>query len=466
MREIKNDVIVSSLFAAIAFIAAGVSINAGSVTYDGALYIDIARNLFHGLTNYTYQGYYMMYRPPGYVYTLYLVFHFVPKSPSSLLTTAKLVSALFYGLTAGLVYYFALALWGNRIKAGGASLLYIASPLAFSMATRELVHSEFTFFYTLSLYLLYTGRKSGDERRIYAAFIAAGVSILTRYTGLSIIAVIFAYLWLVKYWDWAKKKEYWVGALLTLIVLAPWLCLGHLHYGGALMPFSMATKYVTHAPPVSAFDYLSALKSVLGAILFLTLLGMALLKQDEEGWLLISWFLIGLVGILTVTHKETRFVTFLSPAMAMLSAHALWRISEWISHLLEEKDLKPAVFVVLLFVVLAPTVHSAIAMKNTWDERGSAYVSAFEYAQERYPASWLLVSQKAYTIAGLYYPHATIQVIIPRKQVVERIKEGKYDVIIRLRSDPDLGITESGKYVEVKTFEHGGVQIFVRRPEK
>ena len=466
MKKIKTDVLVSSLLVVAAFIAAGVSINARSVTYDGALYIDIARNLLHGITNYTYQGYYMMYRPPGYVYTLYFVFHFTSLSPSSLLTTAKLVSALFYGLTAGLVYYFALAVWGDRVKAAGASALYIANPLAFSMATRGLVHSEFTFFYTLSLYLLYTGRRLGDKRRIYASFVVAGVSILTRYTGLSVLAVIVTYLYMTEYWGWVKKKEYGIGALLTLLVLTPWLYLGRLHYGGALMPFSTATKYVTHAPPVSAFDYISSLASVLGIILLLTLFGMVLLKQNEEGWLLISWFLIGFIGILTVTHKETRFVTFLSPVMAMLSAHALWTLGEWTRTLVnwkERRDLKPAVFLVLLILVLIPTVHSAINMRSIWDERGSAYVNAFEYARMNYPASWLLVSPKAYTIAGLYYPHSTIQIIIPRQQVKERVKNGRYDIIVRLKSDPNVGVLESGRYREVKEFGHGTVQIFIKR---
>ncbi|WP_297438041.1 glycosyltransferase family 39 protein [Thermococcus sp.] len=465
MARIKTDILVSSLLVVVAFIAAGVSINAKNVTYDGALYIDIARNLLHGITNYTYQGYYMMYRPPGYVYTLYLVFHLTPLSPSSLLTTAKLVSALFYGLTAGLVYYFALAVWGDRIKAVGASVLYMANPLAFSMATRGLVHSEFTFFYTLSLYLLYTGRRLGDRRLIYASFVVAGVSILTRYTGLSILAVIFTYLYLTEYWGWTKKKEYGVGAILTLLVLTPWLYLGRLHYGGALMPFSTATKYVTHAPPVSAFDYISSLTSVLGIILLLTLLGIVLLKQNEEGWLLISWFLIGFTGILTVTHKENRFVTFLSPVMAILSTHALWRLGEWTRALVnwkERRTLTPAVFMVLLVLVLIPTVHSAIAMVNMWDERGSTYVTAFDYARMNYPASWILVSQKVYTIAGLYYPHSTIQIIIPRQQVRERVKNGRYDLIVRLKSDPNVGVLESGRYREVKEFGHGTVQIFTR----
>ncbi|WP_346765899.1 glycosyltransferase family 39 protein [Thermococcus sp. 9N3] len=190
-----------------------------TLSYDGALYIDIARNLAVNPTSFTYQGAYMMYRPPLYPYTLSLFYHFVHE-PLSQLRVARLVSAVFFALTAVLVYLLTLELFERFVKGILASAFFIFNALAFTMGTRELVHSEFTFFYTLAIYLLYTGRKSGNPTRIYLAFVSAGLAILTRYTGLSIIAVFIAYLWLTEYWNWVKKREYLIGFALLLLTLS------------------------------------------------------------------------------------------------------------------------------------------------------------------------------------------------------------------------------------------------------
>ena len=461
-RILECDHCIAGILAAVALAMAVALLPSGTITYDGALYVDIARSLLRGLTNYTYQGVYMMYRPPVYVYTLSIVFKLF--SPGDYLRVARLVSALFYGMTAGLVYLFAVKIWGDRLKALTAGVFYILNPLAFTMGTRELVHSEFTFFYTLSLYLLYTGRKMESNWRIYVAFVTAGVAILTRYTGLSIIGVILVYLYCSEHWDWLRKRQYPLGFLLVLLVLSPWLYMGHLHYGGALKPFSVATQYVTSAPPVSAFDYLNELFGVLGVLLFLALLGFFLLGRNDEGWLLTGWFFVGLLGILTVTHKEVRFVTFLSPAIALLASHGFWGGVELLKARLPRKNLVRVLAVGVLVILLVPVGRSALALKSQWDVRGSGYVMALEYASAHYPAKWLLVSPRMYTMAGLYYPDAVIQVIVDRKQVLGRIAEGKYDLIIRMKTDPLLNIESSGMYMEVKDFREVGIEIFTRSP--
>ncbi|WP_297476062.1 glycosyltransferase family 39 protein [Thermococcus sp.] len=435
-----------------------------TITYDGALYVDIARSLLHGLTNYTYQGFYMMYRPPVYVYTLSIVFHFI--SSGHYLTAARIISAFFYGLTAGLAYLFVVELWGDGLKALSASLFYILNPLAFTMGTRELVHSEFTFFYTLSLYLLYTGRKKGRTGRVYAAFIVAGIAILTRYTGLSIVGVFLVYLYCTEHWGWVRRREYLIGFALVLLVLSPWLYMGHVHYGGAFKPFSVASQYVTGAPPVSAFDYLGELMGPLGILLLLALLGFVLLGRDDGDWLLTSWFFVGFLGILTVTHKEARFVTFLSPAIALLASHGLWGSVKLLKGILPRKNLLNYLAILLLLVLLIPVGRSALALKAQWDTRGAGYVQALEYASTHYPAKWLLVSPRMYTMAGLYYPDAVIQVIVDRKQVRERIAAGRYDVIIRMKTDPLLNVESSGMYALAKEFPRGGIEIYVRTPRR
>ena len=457
----KGELLIAGGISLFTLVLAVMTLPSRTITYDGALYIDIARNLLHGITNYTYQGTYMMYRPPVYVYTLAVLFRFF--SPEHHVTIARLVSAVFYSLTAGLVYLFAVRMWNDSVKATLAAALYIFNPLAFAMGTRELVHSEFTFFYTLAVYLLYTGKKNQAPLRIYLSFVVAGIAILTRYTGLSIIGVMVAYLYLTEHWEWAKKREYPLGFALLAITLLPWLYMGHLYYDGAFKPFSVATQYVTNAPPVSAFDYIGMLLNTIGVIALLAAIGFILLKKDEEGWLLISWLFVGLLGIMTVTHKEERFITFLSPALALLAAHGLWGISKALSEATKAMEYKRHVAILLLVLFLVPICRDASALKGDWDEQGAIYVEVFEYASENYPADWLLVSQKMYTMAGLYYPNATIQVIMDVPQVRERISEGRYDVIVRMKSDPALNIESSGNYRIAREFQNGDFIVYVRK---
>jgi len=437
-----------------------------TLSYDGALYIDIARNLAVSPTNFTYQGVYVMYRPPLYPYTLSLFYHFVHE-PLSQLRVARLVSVVFFALTAVLVYLLTLELFEKEVKGVLASAFFIFNALAFTMGTRELVHSEFTFFYTLAVYLFYTGRKRKNETRIYLAFVSAGLAILTRYTGLSIIAVFFAYLWFVEYWNWVKKREYLVGLALLLLTLSPWLYLGHLHYGGALKPFEIASRTVTADRPVSVSTFLKWLVDDIGAVLpALALLGFIRQKQDEEGWLLISWALLGFAMIMTVTHKETRFITFLAPVMGVLAVEGVSLIVDGIEKALklagrQIKPWKKAITIGLALLLLIPVGGSAFHLKERWNTTGKCESHTLRYASERYTARNMLVSPTLYTIAGFYYPGARVDAITSRINVEDRLKRGYYDMVITKTESEEHLVEESGGYRQVGEF-CGRFKIFIK----
>ncbi|CUX78689.1 hypothetical protein CHITON_1910 [Thermococcus chitonophagus] len=438
-----------------------------TLTYDGALYINIARNLAKNPTSFTYQGIYMMYRPPLYPYTLSLFYHFI-HDPLTQLKVARVVSAFFFALTASLVYLLSLELFGNFIKGTVASLFFMFNGLALTMGGRELVHSEFTFFYTLAIYFLYTGRKRGEPHRIYLAFISAGLAVLTRYTGLSIIPVFLAYLWLTDYWGWVKKKEYCIGFMLFFLVLLPWLYLGHLHYGGYFRPFKIANRVVTLDKPVSVSDFLTLLFNDVGVVLpALAVLGLLKQKQDERGYLLISWLFIGFIMIMIVTHKETRFITFLSPVIGVLAAEGIeliGRISEVVIARAGIKNIKPwLVTLALAILLIIPVAQKGFDLKERWNSIGVQESHVLKYASEKYPAEKLLVSPSLYTMAGFYYPKAEVEMILRRKSIEEKIARGYYDVIIHENPSVYLNILTSRKYVKVEEFYGGKLEIFIRR---
>ncbi|ASJ09993.1 glycosyltransferase [Thermococcus sp. P6] len=437
-----------------------------TLTYDGALYIDIARNLARNVTDFTYQGVYMMYRPPLYPYTLSVPFRFTPLELH--LTVARLVSLLSFALTALLVYLLVEETSNDRVRGIIASCFYVLNPLAFTMATRELVHSEFTLFYTLAVYLLYTGRKRKSTARIYLAFVSGGLAILTRYTGLSIIGVFLAYLWLVDDWEWVRRREYLLGFLLLGLTLAPWLYMGHLYYGGALRPFSVASKVVTLDRPVSAGEYVKMLLQDLGYLLpALAAVGFLRIKKDEEGWLLISWLFIGLAGIMAVTHKETRFITFLSPAIAVFASGGVFLLMEGLERAFKRYgvEVSPegriAAALLLTAFLIVPVGLRGMDLKEEWNSVGSVESEVLRYASEHYEADTLLVSPGLYTMAGLYYPDARIDMLLPEGRAGERVADGYYDLIILKNPEANLNLT--GKYIRVGEFHGGTFEIFIKK---
>ncbi|WP_346765900.1 hypothetical protein [Thermococcus sp. 9N3] len=200
----------------------------------------------------------------------------------------------------------------------------------------------------------------------------------------------------------------------------------------------------------------------------LVVLGLVRQKQDEKGWLLISWALIGFAMIMTVTHKETRFITFLAPVMGILAVEGVSLIVDGIEKALELagrpiKPWKKAITIGLALLLLIPVGGNAFVLKERWNITGKYDSHVLRYASEHYPGERLLVSPYLYTMAGFYYPGAKVEMILYRKDVEKKISEGYYDVIIHKDPNTYLNILKSGNYELVKEFYNGKFKIFIRK---
>ncbi|AFK23140.1 hypothetical protein Py04_1569 [Pyrococcus sp. ST04] len=404
----------------------------------------------------------MMYRPPLYPYTLSLFFHFI-NDPLFQLKVARIISAVFFAMTATLTYKFAGEIFeGKNVEGILATLFFIFNGLALTMGGRELVHSEFTFFYTLAVYLFYTGRKLKKPKRIYGAFISAGLAILTRYTGLSIVGVFLAYLWIIDDLKWVRKKEYLIGFFLLFLTLLPWLYMGHLYYGGFLRPFEIANRVVTLDKPTSVVQFLSLLIEDVGIVLpVLAVFGLLLLEKDEKGWLLISWVLVGFGMIMMVIHKETRFITFLSPALGILVAYFIHKASLLINFFRRDKIKQEVIAIVLGIILLIPIAQAGFSLKNRWNSFGVYDSEVLLFASKNYPASSILVSPSLYTMAGFYYPGAKVDMILNKEAVRDKILNGYYEVVIYKGEGPYLNLVKE-RYKLVKEFYGGKFKVFIK----
>lgn len=457
-KRVLGVLIISLIFSLIAFPSEI------SITHDEAIYLNIARNLVHGLSNFKYQDAYMMYRPPVYIYTLSIFFGFF-NNVDIQLQISRVVSAIFYSFTSVLVYYIANILFNNSRKSILAALIFIINPIAFILSNRTLVHSQYTFFFTLTIFLFYLGRKNQKSIYTYLSFIFAGIAVLTRYTGFIILGILFTYLYMVDHWSWLKKKEYWVAAGLFLLTISPWLVLNHVFYGGAFEGFKASAEAATLDRPVTPIKFLTKpLKNaLLGSILLF--LGFAKQKKNEKGWLLTSWFFIGLFGILTIPYKTARFLTFITPPMSILIGEGiyfikndLWKTLEHINIInLSNKRIKTIFAGLLVIVIVISVIPGASAYgeyKESWDERNEGPVLVSRYVSSLDPDT-ILVSPDTFPIISFFSPNSKITQFKEPNIQIDQIKTKKYDIIIWEKETLAEKIKKPEDYKVLKTFDLG-----------
>ena len=463
--------------------------------YDGALYIDIARNLSEDFTDFSYQGIYMMFRPPIYPYTLSIIYRLVPLDLH--LTVARLISSVFYSGTAMLIFILFRRYLGD-LKAIIASILYMLNPIALGMSIQPLVHSQFTFFYLISVYYLLKWSENRNRISIVLFGIFTGISILTRYTGFSLGAVAIAFIYLLiisqkinlNYLDILKHLT--IGALSAFLILLPWMILGHLNYTGFMSPFTVASREVNMAAsrtPLTGY-LLSIIETLSLPAVMVTTLGLmySMFQRDKFHILLVSWSLAGFVSILTIIHKEVRFITFLTPPIALLSTEGLYVISKVISEAVLRGDMKYKGIKIIGITILILLSISCYTHANEYTSKyyysGSTQAILFDEFKKIVPTTdemILLVSPNLYPYAGLFLPHAKIYQMssyninwlvhgLRGKQppdIPKMIENGYFDYIIYCKS-PYLDrwidkVGQSPRYYRVKEMFNGRCRILANK---
>ena len=130
---------------------------------------------------------------------------------------------MFYAGTATLIFILFRRYIGTQ-KAAFGSLLYMLNPIALGMSVQPLVHSQFTFFYLLAIYFLLRWSETGDKKFVMLFGIFTGISILTRYTGLSIGLIIVTYIYLliiaqkIQLKPTDMLKHLLIGAFITFLI--------------------------------------------------------------------------------------------------------------------------------------------------------------------------------------------------------------------------------------------------------
>ncbi len=377
--------------------------NYESLSYDEALYINIARNLANNILDFTYQNVYMLYRPPVYVYTISLPIKFLENDLH--LFAAKIVSAFFHSLTSILVYIFSYELFKKRTYAFISSLIYFLNPVSFTMATRALTHTEFTFFSLLSLYLFYRGEKTGRNVYIYFSAIASAIAFLTRYVGVILLISKLCYLIYKHRVRLILIKKYYIYSIIFFITTLPWMIVSWKFYDSPIKFLLVAIRVIQKSEYIPLID---SIKSLILAshiyfliIISLVFLGAIFLRKNE---LILIYTLTGIVFVLFLKHKELRYITFLTPLLSILIATSLKYIGERFSKILP---------ILLSILILMFSFQYSLEYKERWDNvyRKDVYMLK-DLKKEITNITSLGVDPKLYTISGYVFYNVTIYQIL------------------------------------------------------
>lgn len=137
-----------------------------------------------------------------------------------------------------------------------------------------------------------------------------------------------------------------------------------------LSPFIVASREVNLASRVFINDYVKDIVNTLGVFLTILLI-MGFLRviyyKNRINILSMTWISIGFIGILTIIHKEVRFLTFLSPALAVVSMEGTVGIVDFVNNLLRKSSLismlTPPKYILCLLVgvlFLLSSYHTAV----------------------------------------------------------------------------------------------------------
>lgn len=336
----------------------------GMLMWDEAEYASLARSLARG-AGYLGAGGAEALRPPLLPLAGAAAITVAGAADDRAVGSASIALALF----ALAIVYAAAAIAYDRATAVLAAGLLATAPWFWAATATFLSEIPLLAFFAAALFC-WRFALSRDPRWFYAAWLFAGLALLTRYTAL-LLAPLFVLLALSSA-SAARRalttRHARLAPLAGLLVVAPWFARQAVLFGDPLVGVWRAgSQLQTYLPGVSmpATYYLGALPIMLSAV-FAALLGGALIwilwERDRLGLdcLLVIAFLLGWFSL--YRYKEPRLISALLPAAALLSAAFVSR------SLLGGRRLPAAlalVLVGLLALLNAPRQRAAFAATRT-----------------------------------------------------------------------------------------------------
>jgi 4-amino-4-deoxy-L-arabinose transferase-like glycosyltransferase len=202
---------------------------------------------------------------------------------------------------------------------------------------------SFTFFVFAGVFFYKYFKDNSNKKALYIGAVIIAIGTLFRITTAILLFAILIYVLVTEKLNCLKKKEYWIAALIFMLILSPYIIWGYLQFNGFVITQAGAwnapdgnyllnglwnlKSYISLFP--SMFSWIFLTFFILGSILMYKLiLGFDLLLKGKEPELkkYLFLFLIIIIPILTVSFSinhyfEDRYVMNSLPGIFIVTSH-------------------------------------------------------------------------------------------------------------------------------------------------
>jgi len=212
---------------------------------------------------------------------------------------------------------------------------------------------SFTFFIWSALYF-YKYFRDDKPKFFYIASIIVAIGFLFRITTALILMVVLFYTIIIHGLKMFKKKEYYIGAIIFLLIIAPYLIWGYYQFDGFVLIKALETnapkafwsgglnvfiRYISQgllllpnnwAMPVAGL-FVIGLFMMHGSIVGIDMARKGDKKLQKDLFLLLM-FIIPLICIsFLLDHDEDRYIFNVFPAIFVLTSIATISIKDWLN---------------------------------------------------------------------------------------------------------------------------------------
>ena len=295
--------------------------------WDEAVYLQNAKVISEGRTNYSE----LSYRPP-----MLSVFFAAGFLLWDNVYVANIVEGLLTSLVVLFSYLLVRSIWGE-VTAIVVAVLFAFSPYIVEQSHQLMSDFPAVSLMTASLLLFTRGRKSS----FFFSGVLYSLSVLTRFTSIFLL-VYFALFVIVFRKNIKILVPFFLGAVLCML---PFLAWAQYNYGSFLFPFVHARRVITewsgYIPPSvffhgirEIFPLIVSVGLIAGIVKIVVSLSRQLARSDRtllerlsglddtlrHELLLLSWGSLFFIYMLTIPHKETRYLAPLVIPVLVLSA--------------------------------------------------------------------------------------------------------------------------------------------------
>lgn len=233
------------------------------------------------------------------------------------------------------------------------------------------------FFLLLTLISFWEGyeNKSTKHKMLFGFYLA--LSLMARYTTLWITPVFFFYfIFRDKSLKFLKDKYLWYSIFIFLVTLIPWFIYGFFYYGNPLGGFIHGFKAAGYWGGVQSWYYFfenhARIFSIIGLLFIPSLIAFFFKKEflRREVYLLLIWVLFFGFIVMSMPHKEDRFIMPIIPVICLISGL-------FISKLGRAKNI---VFgLIIIFLIVSFYTSFKIEIRNSKDLTVACFIDGNKF---------------------------------------------------------------------------------------